>query len=784
MYNLGDHFKVETDILPNEQSIFKGNKYRITILSETLVRIEYNEMGAFFDAPTQLVINRKFDNPTITVKQDEKYLEIKTANFTLTYTKEAVFKNNIKIEINGKSWYFGHPEARRYDAPGIKMTDNNIKSLYSQEGFVSIDDNTDELLTNGQYKKREGSYIDKYIFLYGKDFNKCLKDYFTLTGFPTMIPRYALGIWWSKNKPYKTEEIKQLVTDFKDNKIPLSVLILDHPWHINVYDNKYTKSGFTWNGSLIKDPVDLTTFLHANGIRIGLVTNPNNGFYPYEASYKYLENYLEKDGNGIIPFNALDPKAIDVYLKILIHPLDNIGIDLYCNDSNIIDNNYWITRNANYVDMKRNYQKRPIVFAKRTEIADHRYGIIYTGKTKVDFETLKDIARYNVLAPNYGLSFYAHDMGGYENGTETSDLYTRFIQLGTFSPIFKFGSNSSKYYKREPWRWDTETYEIAKYYLNLRKKMILYLYNEAYIYSLTGKPLIEPIYYKYPSFYDDEIYKNEYYFGRSLLVSPITNKMDEFMQRTVHKFYIPEGIWYDFSTGKKYPGDHKYISFYKLKDYPVFVKAGAIIPFGYNENINDTNTPKTLEIQIFPGKSNKYELYEDDGVSSLYKKGYFIKTEIEYNYFPSNYTVIIRPVAGKSNIIPDKRNYRIVFRNVKYADEVIVYEQDMKVKANYYSEGTNFIVEIENIRTISQLTINCKGKDIEISAVKIIDEDIEAILNDLNIKTSLKDEIDIILFSNEPINKKRISLRKLRSKGLDYKTLKLFLKLLEHLKQL
>ena len=108
----------------------------------------------------------------------------------------------------------------------------------------------------------------------------------------------------------------------------------------------------------------------------------------------------------------------------------------------------------------------------------------------------------------------------------------------------------------------------------------------------------------------------------------------------------------------------------------------------------------------------------------------------------------------------------------------------MRINAKYYSEGTNFIVEIENVRTISQLTINCKGKDIEIDAVKIIDEDIEAILNDLNIKTSLKDEVYNIIFSNAPINKKRISLRKLRAKGLDYKTLRLFLKLLEHLKQL
>ena len=376
MYNLGEHFKFNIEnIQPDSRCILKGNKYRITILSENLVRVEYNEMGAFFDGPSQLVVNRKFHLPNISVKQDDKYLEVKTDNFMLHYTKENPFKNNLKIDVDGKTWYFGHPEARRYEAPGSKINEHGIKSLYSLEGFVSIDDDSYELLENGEYKKREGTFIDKYIFLYGKNFNKCLKDYFSLTGYPTMIPRYALGIWWSKNKNYTTEEIKQLVVDFKDNHIPISTFLLDHSWHINVYDKKLIESGFTWNGTLIKKPDELTNYLHANGIRIGLVINPNIGFYPYEASYNEIIKYLQKDSNGIIPFNALDPKSIDVYLKILIHPLDNLGIDFYCNDTNKIDNNYWITRYANYVDMERNYQKRPIVLAKRTGLADHRYGI-------------------------------------------------------------------------------------------------------------------------------------------------------------------------------------------------------------------------------------------------------------------------------------------------------------------------------------------------------------------------------------------------------------------------
>ena len=92
-----------------------------------------------------------------------------------------------------------------------------------------------------------------------------------------------------------------------------------------------------------------------------------------------------------------------------------------------------------------------------------------------------------------------------------------------------------------------------------------------------------------------------------------------------------------------------------------------------NENLNDTTPPKNLEIQIFPGRSNTYVLYEDDGTSNLYQKGFFLKTSIDYNYMPNNYTVIIRAIEGKSGIVPEKRNYRITFRNTKKANDVIVY---------------------------------------------------------------------------------------------------------------
>ena len=202
---------------------------------------------------------------------------------------------------------------------------------------------------------------------------------------------------------------------------------------------------------------------------------------------------------------------------------------------------------------------------------------------------------------------------------------------------------------------------------------------------------------------------------------------------------------------------------------------------GQNENINDTTPPKNMEIHIFPGANNEYLLYEDDGISDLYKKGFYMLSKIEYNYLPNNYTVIIRAIDGKSGIVPDNRNYKLVFRNTKKADEVIVYDGKNQIDCKSYASGPDFIVEVSNVKITNQLTVNCKGKDIEVDATRIINDDIENILSDLPIETLMKEQIDAILFSETPIKKKRIAIRKLANKGLDRKFIKLFLNLLEYI---
>lgn len=790
---IDEHFKM--DVLGGsalDNTIFKGDKYRITVLSERLIRLEYSETGAFYDGLTERVINRRFPEPSFSVQEDNKFLEITTKYFKLSYLKNKPFVGsvvapdaNLKVALLGtdKLWYFNHPEARNFLGNNISIEDKSgyQKGLYSTDGFVSLDDSSTLLLNNdGALVKPTSKRIDTYLFMYKRDFGLCLKDYFTLTGNPSLIPRYALGIWWNKDEIYTFEDTKKVLNNFARNKIPMSVFLLGNNWHEKT---DLPKTGFSFNETLFSNPSNFTTYMHERGVRVGLCLDPVNGVSSQEKNFVNMQNELGAADAKFIPFNVFDVNFINAYFHNLINPLNDLGIDFYWIDyykKNDLDTlralNYY-----HFYDYKKYSSRRGMILSRNGLIAPHRFPVNYSGRTVVSWDTLKELPYFNSSASNIGVSWWSHDVGGYKDGIEDSELYVRSVELATFSPIFRFSAKHGHYYKREPWRWDVSTLNIVRDYCNLRHRLIPYLYAEAYNYYKTGLPLIEPLYYKNPEIFDEPMFRNEYYIGKELFVAPITVKKNLVMNRAVEKIFLPNGIWYDFKTGKKFIGNKRYVSFYKDEDYPVFAKAGSIIPLAnLEENINVTNSPKSMEIHIFPGKSNTFKLYEDDGYSSLFESGYYIMTTIDYNYLQNNYTLIIRAVEGKTGIIPPLRDYKIRFRNTREASDVITYINKDVVVTNNYVDENDFIVEVKDVPTTAQLTINCKGKDIEIDAARIINEDIDSIISDLQIETRLKDKIANILFSTKDIKKKRIEIRKLKRDGLKSIFVRMFLKLLEY----
>ena len=208
--------------------------------------------------------------------------------------------------------------------------------------------------------------------------------------------------------------------------------------------------------------------------------------------------------------NDFEWEVLEVYLKVLIHPLDEYGVDFYWIDDDGKKDlkRLWMLNHYHFMDMKKDYKRRSMVVTRNPGVAAHRYPILYSGKTIVGWDTLSLIPLHNSSATNVGVSFWSHDIGGYYKGEEDNELYTRYVQLGVFSPILKFGSDGGMYYKREPWRWSIKTNTIVSDYLGLRHNLIPYFYTESYKYHKYGMPLISPIYYKYP-----EIASFSYDFG-------------------------------------------------------------------------------------------------------------------------------------------------------------------------------------------------------------------------------------------------------------------------------
>ena len=795
MFDLGPQFKVDlTKSKTPSAYVFRGRKYRISILSDTLIRFEYSETGSFNDYPTFFASNRSFGQPRISVEEDNNVLVIRNERFVIEYHKEKYFvgtKLNPEINLKvttvstNKIWYFNHEEAKNFGGTTFSLDDMKSsvtldKGLFSIDGFASFDDSRTPILDqNGNIIAPNYKNIDTYLFVYSADFGLGLRDYFNLTGLPPLIPRYALGTWWAKNEQYKEPDILKLVNTFRKNGIPFSILLLGEYARTK---NLNSNISFSLNKGIFPNALALSEYLHKNSIYLGVNLKTEGVISKEEVNY---EAFSRLNTTGHNEVNVYSSQFMHAFLKGLIDPFINNGLDFLWIDDNIKEHSlrYYAMNYFLYKNFEGNREKRPLLLSRNFGITPHKYSILYSGKTNVNWKTLRFLPFFNANSSNIGVSWWSHDIGGYKGGTEESELYMRYIQLGVYSPILRISSEAGKYYKREPWSWDAKTFKIVQDYLRLRHRLIPYLYSEAKKYSSFGSPIVQPLYYKYPETYDEPLYKNEYYFGTELFISPIVTPKDSIMNRVVHRIFLPNGIWYDFKTGKKFPGGNRYVTFYKDEDYPVFARTGAIIPMAVLDpnNINDTSSPKKMEIHIFPGRSNTYKLYEDDGHTSRYKDGLSLTTEINYYYKANDFSVSIEAKEGKRAAIPEKRSYIIRFRNTKYTDGVQVFADEFNVPFRSYVDDNDFVVEFNDVPTDKRVFVYCKGKDIEIDAVRVINDDLESIISDLSITTELKEELDKIIFSELPIKDKRIGVRKLKRKGLSSLHVRMFIKLFDYI---
>lgn len=771
---MNEIYKIDTSPLCNNKNVVEGDKYRFTVLTPQMIRLEYNDNGLFEDRATQKIINRNFNAQSFKVIDEENNLEIITDCIHLIYNKQKFSKNGLTIMVRGNIsnyhsiWHYGEEikdlkgTARTLD--GANGAIPLERGLISKDGFSIINDSESLILTeDGWVEPREKNITDIYFLGYGRDYLKCLKDFFKLCGNTPLLPKYALGNWWSRYHKYTEGEYKKLIERFKREKIPFSVAVIDMDWHLVDIDPKYGSgwTGYTWNKELFPDPKEFMEWLHKNGLKVTLNVHPADGIRAHEEMYIEMAKYLDIDylSEQNIKFDISDPKFLEAYFKYAHHPNEENGVDFWWidwqqGDSSKIEglDPLWMLNHYHFLDNKRN-GKRPLTFSRYAGIGSHRYPVGFSGDSIITWESLDFQPYYTANASNAGYGWWSHDIGGHMAGVKDDEMAARWLQFGVFSPIMRLHSSSSVFNGKEPWRYNSIVHETMNEFLRFRHSLIPYVYTINRIFSEDGVPLIQPMYYHNPE--NSEAYEvpNQYYFGSELIVCPITHPINKKTERAKVKAWLPDGIYIDIFNGMIYSGNRNINLYRDIRKIPVLAKAGAIIPMiDMKHCYNQIDNPKDIEIRIFAGDSGTFTMYEDDGDSLEYLRGKYAETEMSLEWGES-IRFAIKPLKGESSIVPKERNYVLKYIGFKDCKEITVTSNNKEVAyEKEYDNLMNMIVIRSNeINTLEDLVVEFKGGT-QLSCNNIIKHIFE-FLNEAQIEFEIKDKIYNIINLHETSTK-------------------------------
>lgn len=743
-----------------------GDKYRITILTDRLIRLEYSEEGTFEDRPSFAVINRSFDDdPEIKVNDEEGNLTAETKYLRLSYDKKQFSSCGLLIELKetGTVWNFGEAYDDFSNLGGTARTlddaDGRVKlekGIFGRKGYAVINDSSSPVFDGEEYVKRNSDAVDVYFFGYGKDYYAGLSDFCRLSGKMPMIPRYALGNWWSRYYRYTEESYMDVVKNFAKEDIPISVAVIDMDWHVTEVDPKYGSgwTGYSWNKDLFPDYKRFLKRLHDSNLKVTLNLHPADGIRPFEDMYEeFARAYYDKepeasnseiseksenevknkrDGKEIdstnseknFEFDFGDKRFRDAYFETVMHPYEKDGVDFWWIDWQqgtgkkpgdvdplLLLNHY------HYEDQKKR-NLRPMIFSRYAGVGSHRYPVGFSGDTHSTWKSLDFQPFFTSTASNIGYGMWSHDIGGHMLGDKNLDRLIRWIEYGVFSPIMRIHSSSSPFFNKEPWSLEEPYRSIVKKFMRLRHELIPYLYSENYRSYTESKPLVRPMYYDYGDCEEAYEVPNQYGFGENLIVSPVTCPDDEKLRLGCSRCFIPEGRWYDIFNGTIYEGSGIKKLYRSISEIPVLISEGGIVPLAkLNSKLNDTKNPENLRILIGGGADGDYTLYEDDGISMNYESGAFVTTKFSTSYDKEAGTItfLIEPSKGDLSLIPEKRSCELEFFGIR-AMTATTETNGCKMQAK--CEDTGYSAKVE----ISFYDVS-KGALVRLENVELLDND-------------------------------------------------------------
>jgi alpha-glucosidase/alpha-D-xyloside xylohydrolase len=508
--------------------------------------------------------------------------------------------------------------------------------------------------------------IDLFVVA-SKDPAVIVAEWARLTGLPALPPLWSFGYQQSHRTLAGPEAILQEARTFREKRLPCDAMIYlgtgfcPAGWNTN-------NGEFSFNQKVMPDPKSMFGQLHQDHFKVVLHVAYPTGIHQFQGT---LHDACDSSQRA-----ELMPSCYwDMHRPVLATGVDGWWPD----EGDALDLPSRLVRNRMYWDAYRldRPNERPYALHRNGAAGMSRYAsFLWSGDVSSMWLTLKNQVPIGINSGLSGIPYWGTDIGGFVPTAEfTGELYVRWFQFGAFCPLFR--SHGRVWTLRLPWGWNqgAPTGDVAgetrftipeaeyhnpavepicKKYLELRYRMMPYLYSAVRECTQSGMPIMRALWLHYPDEPAAVAHGDVYLWGRDILVAPVVEK-----GATERKLYLPHGAWYDFWTNEKHDGGRDVTRQVDLATIPLYVRAGAIVPMGPVKQYTAEKVDGPLDISVYPGADGSFLLYEDDGGSFNYRKGEWMGIQMAWN--DARKVLTLRLAAGSRMLPPVKRDLRVKF---------------------------------------------------------------------------------------------------------------------------
>ena len=759
-----DHFLRGMHPAMNPATTLQGEHWRIGLITESLIRLEWSDSGEFEDRATLMAVDRAFlpsGAVDYTTGERDGMLVVETPALRLTYDRKPFSKEGLTIVVKGvpdsqfNTWHYGDDPKGNLGgtARTLDEADGAIplgQGVISRDGWAVLDDSASNVFVTADadgnlpdgvvayggigVAPRDHRETDIYFFGYGRRYREAVHDFQKLSGPAPLLPRYALGNWWSRYYRYSEEEYLDLMDRFKREGIPFTTSVIDMDWHlVNDVDPKYGSgwTGYTWNPKLFPDPKRFLDGLHERGLRTTVNIHPRDGIRAFEKPYAKAAATVGVDADAQEPveFDLTNPKFVQAYFD-MHHDLEADGIDFWWIDWQQggvtrqpgLDP-LWVLNHMHYCDSARD-GRWPLTFSRFAGPGSQRYPVGFSGDTVITWKSLKFQPYFTSTASNIGYGWWSHDIGGHMFGYRDEELEARWYQLGAFSPINRLHSSCSPFSGKEPWNFHEPVRSAMVDVLRLRQALMPYLYTMNWRAAVDGDPIVEPMYWANPNLGESYEVPDEFRFGTELVVAPVVDPMDKASMRGKADAWLPQGDWLDFFDGRRYvaadPAGRRLAVWRTIDRIPVFAKAGGIVPMQSDPLSDMTVNPRALDVVVFPGADGSFAMREDSGEfhdvcadAAAAQEAATVVTAMTWQWDDGRSPqFVIEAPTGNTSVVPERRDWTLIFRGVaRSAMQVIVggeaWDKDLvgTTVVDYDAETMSLSVKLVDVPSSSRIQV-------------------------------------------------------------------------------